>query len=108
MLAGHIHRVAAAGRLLVSEERAAHLVRAAGSGTTFALIGLPEERRDPPLSVMAREAVIAAITADPPSAARPGVVGAAVTLRAVLAGSPALTARERALMEEWLDRIAGG
>jgi hypothetical protein len=36
----------------------------------------------------------------------PGPVAAAVTLRAVLPQTDALTAPERGLMQEWLDRIA--
>jgi hypothetical protein len=38
----------------------------------------------------------------------PGPVGAAVALRAVLDGVAALTAGERAVMREWLDRVAAG
>lgn len=107
VLAGLIRRIAEAGRLRVGEERAAHLVHAAGSGTTLALIALPDDRRDPALSEMAREAVIAALTTDVPALAAPGPVGAAVALRAVLPQTAALTPRERALLEEWLGRIAG-
>ena len=36
------------------------------------------------------------------------IVGAAVALRAVLDGVAALTAGERAVMREWLDRVAAG
>ncbi|MFF4559157.1 TetR/AcrR family transcriptional regulator [Streptomyces sp. NPDC001422] len=107
VLAGHIRRVAEAGRLAVPEERAVALVHAAGSGTTLTLIATPEERRDPELSRTAREAVLAAITTDAPADAAPEPVTAAVTLRAVLPRTDALTAPERGLMEEWLDRIAG-
>ena len=106
VLAGHIRRIAEAGRLRVSEERAAHLVHAAGCGTTLTLIALPENRRDPALSDTAREAVIAAITTDAPGAATPGPVSAAIALRAVLPQTAALTLHERALLQEWLDRIA--
>ncbi|MGW3629911.1 TetR/AcrR family transcriptional regulator [Streptomyces sp. NPDC005122] len=106
VLARHIRRVAEAGRLAVPEERAAALVHAAGSGTTLTLIATPEDRRDPELSRTAREAVIAAITTDAPATAAPGPVAAAVTLRAVLPRTDALTAPERGLMEAWLDRIA--
>jgi len=107
ILAAHIHRIAEAGRLRVSEERAASLVHAAGCGTTITLIATAPERRDPELSAMAREAVIAAITTDAPALASPGPVGAAVALRAVLPQTTALTVREQGLMREWLDRIAG-
>jgi AcrR family transcriptional regulator len=108
VLAGHIRRIAEAGRLRVSEERAAQLVHAAGCGTTLTLIARPENRRDPALSEMAREAVIAAITTDAPAPAPPGPVSAAVALRAVLPRTSALTTRERALLQEWLDRITVG
>ncbi|KIF66735.1 TetR family transcriptional regulator [Streptomyces sp. AcH 505] len=107
LLAGYIHRVAEAGRLRVAEERAVQLIHAAGGGTALMLIALPEDRRDPVLSDLAREAVIAAVTTDAPGPATPGPVGAAVALRAVLPQTSALTERERGLLGEWLDRIAG-
>lgn len=106
VLAQLIHRIAASGRLRVGEERAAHLVHAAGRGTTLALIALPVDRRDRTLSDMAREAVLAAITTDAPTSATPGPVSAAIALRAVLPHTAALTTREQALLHEWLDRIA--
>ncbi|GAA1852877.1 TetR/AcrR family transcriptional regulator [Actinomadura bangladeshensis] len=106
ILAARVHRIAEAGRLRVGEERAVQLVHAAGSGTTIALIAMPEAARDLELSVMAREAVIAAITTDAPAHSAPGPVGAAVALRAVLPQATALTEPERGLMREWLDRIA--
>ncbi len=65
---------------------------------------MPAERRDPALSRTACEAVLAAITTDAPAEAGP--VPAAVGLRAVLPQTAALTVRERALLSEWLDRIA--
>ena len=108
ILAVHIRRIAEAGRLRVPEERAAQLVHAAGSGTTLTLIGLPEDRRDPALSHTARDAVIAAITTDDPATDEPGPAGAAIALRAVLPETSALSAHERGLLEEWLDRISGG
>ncbi|MDH6118306.1 AcrR family transcriptional regulator [Kitasatospora sp. GAS204A] len=106
ILTARIHRIAEAGRLRVSEERAANLVQAAGRGTTLMLIDMPADHRDPELSVMAREAVIAAVTTDAPALAAPGPVTAAVALRAVLPQTTALTDLERALLREWLDRIA--
>lgn len=106
VLATHIHRIAEAGRLRVSEPSAAHLVHSAGLGATLTLIGMPPDRRDPTLSPLAREAVIAAITTDAPTATEPGVVGAAVALRAVLPQTSVLTRSEQELLGEWLDRIA--
>jgi hypothetical protein len=96
-----------ATRLRVPEDRAAALVHAAGTGTTLTLIATPEGQRDPGLSAAAREAVIAAISTDVPAAEGSGPVAAAVTLRAVLPQTGALTEPERALLREWLGRIAG-
>jgi AcrR family transcriptional regulator len=106
ILAQRVRRIAEAGRLRIPEERAAALIHAVGTGTTFTLIATPEEHRDLALSHTAREAVIAAITTDAPATAAPGPVAAAVALRAVLAQTDALTPSERDLMRDWLDRIA--
>lgn len=105
VLGAHIHRVAEAGRLRVPEQRAANLVHAAGCGTTLTLIAMPEHRRDTGLSDLARDAVIAAITTDAPVAPQPGPVGAAIALRAVLPQTTSLSAPERTLLGEWLERI---
>lgn len=107
VLALHIRRIAQAGRLRVSEDHAAHLVHAAGCGTTLTLIAMPADRRDSALSHTAREAVIATITTDAAAPAEPGPVAAAVTLRAVLPQTTTLTVHERGLLSEWLDRIIG-
>jgi AcrR family transcriptional regulator len=105
ILAGQVRRIAEAGRLRVSEERAAHLVHSAGAGLTFQLIGLLPEQRDPALSTLARESVIAAVTTDPPAASADGVTGPAIALRAVLPQLTGLSAAERALLDEWLGRL---
>ncbi len=106
ILAEKIHRIAEAGRLRISEQRAAQLVHAAGCGATLTLIATPEDQRDPVLSDLAREAVIAAITTDTPAPATSGPVSAAVALRALLPQASALSPHERGLLREWLDRIA--
>lgn len=130
VLAGHVRRIAEAGRLRVPQRLAVDLVQAAGRGTTLTLIGAGDGDQDATLSVTAREAVIAAITTDGAaddragdaaddgasdavlrtatlrSPAAGGLVTAAVTLRALLPQSDDLTCAERALLEQWLDRIA--
>lgn len=110
VLATRIHRIAMAGRLGVSERRAVDLVHAAGHGTTLVLIATPAGERDPELSRIARDAIIAAITTDTTALATPspssGLINAAVTLRAMLPDADDLTGPERTLMHEWLDRIA--
>ncbi|MGI5241589.1 TetR/AcrR family transcriptional regulator [Dactylosporangium sp. CA-139066] len=105
ILAGQVRRIAEAGRLRVSEERAAHLIHAAGCGLTLTLIALPPQRRDPELSVLAREAVIAAVTTEPGPDRAGGPVAGAIALRAALPGATVLSPGEKALMTEWLDRF---
>ncbi|MFC8125736.1 TetR/AcrR family transcriptional regulator [Streptomyces sp. NPDC057302] len=106
ILADAIHQIAAAGRLRVDEALATQLVHASGRGVALELLSRTSEQRHPSLISAGREAVIAAITNDAPLSADPGPVSAAVALRAVLSQSTALTDNERALLEEWLDRIA--
>src|SRR5688572_10115280 len=105
ILAAQVRRIAEAGRLRVSEERAAHLIHSAGAGMTFELIGLLPEDRDPELSTLAREAVIAAVTTDAPAAGHDGVTGNAIALRASVPRLTELSGAERALLDEWLGRI---
>ncbi|THA63785.1 TetR/AcrR family transcriptional regulator [Streptomyces sp. A0958] len=106
VLATHVHRIAEAGRLRIDETRATHLVHAVGGGTTLSLIATPEDHRDMSVSHLAREAVIAAITTEAPTTPPPGPAAAAVALHALLPRTGALTAGERALLAELLDRIS--
>ncbi len=111
LLKEHIRRVAAAGRLRFSEERAADLFHASGCGTVLTLLAQVEEHRDSSLSEIAREAAIAAITTDAPAVessrfAGFGPAAAAVALRAVLPEVDSLSDGERSLLIEWLDRLA--
>jgi len=106
ILGAHIRRIAEAGRLRIDEARAVQLVHAVGGGTTLALIAAPEDDRDVTVSRLAREAVIAAITTDAPATEVPGPAGAALALRALLPQTGVLTAGERGLLAELLDRIA--
>ncbi len=106
ILREHIRRIAVAGRLRVSEERAADLVHASGCGTVLTLLSMPEERRDMGMAEIARDAVIAAITTGSPVLENPGPAAAAVALRAVLPETISLSEGERALLTEWLERLA--
>jgi hypothetical protein len=101
-----VHRVAEAGRLRVTEPRAAALIHAAGTGVVLTLIDQAKDQRDETLAGTAWESVCAAILTDPGTAAVTGPAAAAVTLRAALPGLTALTTAERALLGDWLDRIA--
>jgi AcrR family transcriptional regulator len=106
VLQARVHRVAEAGRLRVTERRAVELIHAAGTGVVFTLIDQAEDERDDTLADTAWESVCATILVDQAAAAIPGPAAAAVTLRAALPDLTALTAAERALLGDWLDRIA--
>lgn len=106
MLRSIVERVAAAGRLRVSVERAAHLVHATGMGVVLSLIATREEDRDPELSETARETVLTRILTGTEEPAGSKLPERAIALRAGLDGATALTEAERVLLGEWLDRIA--
>ncbi len=113
MLRDHMQRIAAAGRLRVSEERAAHLFHAAACGIVMTLLGMTGEQRDMSLSEIACDAALAAIVMDQSILPAPTVAAAAITLRALVTGvreehpsEPNIfTEAEHALLVEWLDRL---
>ena len=106
MLRSIVERVAAAGRLRMSVDRAARLVHAAGMGVVLSLIATPEDERDAELSVTARESVLDRILTGTAAPAGSDLPERAVALRAALDGAGVLTEAERVLLAEWLDRIA--
>jgi AcrR family transcriptional regulator len=106
VLEGLVHRIAAAGRLAVPEAHAVQLIEAAGRGTTFTLLSIPPDDRDPQLSTSAREATIAFISTDRPASPPSSLPSAAVAVLARLDDTDALTPGERALLVELLERMA--
>jgi AcrR family transcriptional regulator len=100
-----VHRLAVAGRLAVSEHRAVQMLLAAGSGVTLTLIRSLLDERDNGLSETTREIVINAITGDIPVAQARGSIGAALAFRAQLVDVDILSAGERVLLLEILDRV---
>ncbi|MFI6359781.1 TetR/AcrR family transcriptional regulator [Streptomyces sp. NPDC050743] len=110
ILRRNIARVAAAGRLRMSVERATQLMHANGVGIVLSLISTPPPERDPELPAVAREHVLRTITTmgDIEPEAPTDVVSRAAALREALrdSGTTALTRSERALLAEWLDRLA--
>lgn len=108
VLQQRIRKIALAGRLRVSEERACALLQSTCTGTVFNLLQTPRELRDAGLSEAAREAVIDAITSTAKAKVKPGPRGAAAALRASLDQTAGLTRGEKLLLEELLDRIADG
>ena len=108
VLRRRIRKIALAGRLRISEERAVGLMQSVGTGTVLTLLSQPADQRDAGLSVTARESVVAAITGEAIAAAESGTSGAAAALRAALDQTDVLSAGEKHLLAELLDRIANG
>jgi len=106
VLRERVGRVARAGLLRVSEERAVDLISAAGTGTVLVLLGKPEgERAD--VAAAVREAIMAAILAGP-NHRRTEATSAVMAsgLRSSLGNVAVLTPGERLLLDELLRRIA--
>jgi AcrR family transcriptional regulator len=106
-----ITRVAAAGRLGMSVERAVAIMHATGVGVVFTMISAPPELRYRGTAEAARDVVIAAITtptADGRAGTGTGAAGPAMALRAALAqeDTSALSTAEQLLLVEWLNRLA--
>lgn len=108
VLRTRLRRVAAAGLLRVDESRALQMVHAAGHGTILALLGQPEEDRDPGLAEAMLDAVLAAVLTVEPAVFDTRASTVAVTFATVLPDLPALSEAERALMAEWLTRSLPG
>lgn len=110
VLRTRVRRVARAGRLRVTEQRAVQLIHAAGTGVVFALIDEPDDQRDESLADLAWDAICTTILTGPDAPAPAGPVAepvtAAVTLRAALPDLAMFTPAESALLGDWLDRVA--
>ncbi|KUN16202.1 TetR family transcriptional regulator [Streptomyces corchorusii] len=110
-----ITRVAAAGRLRMSVERATEVMHSAGVGTILTLMSRPEGVCDLRTADTAREMVIDTLTLPPAesgdgdaAAPRAAVVSSAMALLAALGqeGTVALSPAELSLLREWLNRLA--
>jgi AcrR family transcriptional regulator len=111
ILRGLVQRIAEAGHLRVSAERAARMMASACQGVTLMLISTPVAERDEGLSTATREAILSVITDDGAARENRGddlPRRHAVALKAVLAKSRVLTPAEAALLSEWLDRLSRG
>ena len=107
VLRARVHRIAAAGRLRVSERRAVELIHAAGTGAVLTLLATAADQRDPQLAEHLYDAVMRTVLTDPTAPTADHTAAAAVALRAAAPGLTALSAGERTLLAEWLDRITG-
>ncbi|MCM3886576.1 TetR/AcrR family transcriptional regulator [Frankia sp. R82] len=104
VLAARVRRVAATGRLKVSERRAGDLIVAAAVGAIQTLLATTADERDPGLAAALYDAVLAQILTDPISADQQSELSVMVAFRAVAPTIDALSAAERQLVVEWLDR----
>lgn len=110
MLKEAITRIAEQGRLRMGVERATRLLQAAGVGVVITTLAVPPRDRDDRLSVILRENALRAILTDKrtklPKLPRLPSLAVALTEAVRGADTTALTAAERALLTEWLDRLA--
>ena len=104
VLQARVRRVAAAGRLRVSEQRAVDLVRAAGTGTVLTVLATPAGERDPGLPDATYAAVLREILTESDTVSVDTPLAAAVALRAHVSALEALSESEKQLLTEWLDR----
>lgn len=104
ILRTQIEEAAKEGMLAVPVPDAVNMIRATGVGVVFTLLAMPTDSRDMSLSTRARDATLNAILTTPLS--RGDRDGAAMLLKQQLEDTTALTANERALFGDWLDRIA--
>lgn len=104
ILASRVHRLAAAGRLRVTEQRATDLIQAAGIGVIQILLSAPATNRDPDLAADMYETVLGQILTEAPEPPDDKPMTAAITFRAVAPQLDRLSDAERQLMTEWLDR----
>ena len=98
------------GRLRMSVDRATAYFRSCGTGYILMQIGTPPDQRDPELSSIMFDDLMAAISTDPKPerSATSDLAGRAVALREALRDKEdlPLTAAERILLAEWLNRLA--
>lgn len=105
VLEARVHRVAAAGRLRVSEPRAVGIIQAAGIGVIQTLLATPPKHHDPGLAEAMYDAVLAQILTDTPDRPGGGPMTTAITLRAITPELTMLSNAERNLLDDWLARV---
>jgi AcrR family transcriptional regulator len=108
VLEARVHRVAAAGKLRVSENRAVGIIQAAGSGAIQTMLATPPELRDTGLPDAMYDAVLSQILTDAPGPVSDDRTSAVVAFRAVAPELEALSSAERQVLLEWLDRAIAG
>lgn len=116
LLHGILERCAAQGRLTVPPALAAQMIMSANVGAALSMLTRPEQYADMKFSQRLRDAVLDSVTrpAEPDTDADgtredSSVPAAAATLAARLRAElpPTLTTAESALLQQWLEELAG-
>src|ERR1700685_659898 len=107
VLRNRVRRLAALGRLRVTERRAVDLFHAASTGTLFTLLSMAPPDRDPGLVDAMYDTVMQTILTNAPALPEENTTAAAVTFRTLVPDLATLSDAERALLSEWLDRVTG-
>jgi hypothetical protein len=106
VLRNRVRRLAATGRLRVTERRAVDLFHAASTGTVFTPLSMAPQDRDPGLADAVYDAVMQTILTNAPALPDESTTAAAVTFRTLVPDLATLSDAERALLSEWLDRAS--
>lgn len=106
ILEARVQRIAARGWLRTDERRAVDLIQAAGVGTVQTLLSRPVDQRDAGLADAMFDAVLHQILVDAPPGSGDEARAAVEAFRALAPRLRGLTAKERELLVEWVDRAA--
>jgi AcrR family transcriptional regulator len=104
LLEARVHRIAATGQLRVAEQRAVGLIQAGAVGAIQTLLATPLDQRDLALPEAMLEAVLAHILVNPPERNEHEPIATAVAFRALAPRLDVLTATERLMLVEWVER----
>jgi AcrR family transcriptional regulator len=104
-----LERCAEAGRLRIAPEIAAQTIMSANVGVALSMVTQPDTYNDKGLSRRVRDALFASLLINQPEPTGATLATSALHLSARLRATPgeALTGAELALLQEWLDRLAG-
>lgn len=106
ILRQRIQRIAAIGRLNVTEDRALELVYAAGTGVVLTLLRKSPDNQQPHLADTMYDALIRAILTDVSVLPDDGTTAIVAAFTTVIPDLVMLTQSERDLLSEWLERAA--
>jgi AcrR family transcriptional regulator len=103
ILLARVHRIAEIGRLRVPERRAAELIQAAGSGAVLTIL-TSGDPADLSLADQMYDAMMREILTGEPALATDDTAAAVVAFQTVVPRLANLSAGEKALLTEWLQR----